>query len=228
MRPVLSVIIPVLREGAVINDVISHLKTLEEELPTEVIVADGAPAGDTLSAIAGEGVKKIRCAPGRGAQMNAGAAEASGEILLFLHADTKLPAGAGRRIAALCDDPAIAGGAFDLLIDSPRPVFRVIEKAASLRSRATRIPYGDQAVFIKAGVFHSIGGFRPLAIMEDIDLMQRLKRRGNRIRFADAAVRTSPRRWEKEGVLYTTLRNWLLSTFFYLGASPDRLKRYYR
>ena len=191
-------------------------------------MVDGSPAGDTLSAVAGKGVVKIRCAPGRGSQMNAGAAAASGEILLFLHADTKLPAGAGSRIAALCDDPAVAGGAFDLVIDSPRPVFRVIEKAASLRSRATRIPYGDQAIFIKAVVFHSIGGFRHIDIMEDIDLMQRLKRRRYRIRFADAPVRTSPRRWEKEGVLYTTIRNWILSTLFYLGASPDRLKRYYR
>lgn len=227
MTPRLSIIIPVLHEGGTINGTIAQLGALAGEVPIEIIVADGGPAGDTLAAITCGGIGQIRCPPGRGVQMNAGAAEASGDILLFLHADSLLPPGAGRRIADVCADADIAGGAFDLAIHSPRGIFRIIEKAASARSRATRIPYGDQAIFIKADIFRSIGGFRDIPIMEDIDLMRRLKRRGHRIRFVDAAVQTSPRRWEREGILYTTLRNYSLSTLFYLGVSAERLKAYY-
>ncbi len=227
MIPRISVIIPVLHESGTINGTIAQLEALAGETPIEILVADGDPAGDTLAAISSADIGKIRCSPGRGVQLNAGAAEASGDIFLFLHADTLLPPGAGRRIAAVCADAGIAGGAFDLAIDSPRRVFRIIEKAASVRSRATRIPYGDQAIFIKADIFRSVGGFRHIPIMEDIDLMRRLKRRGHRIRFVDAPVRTSPRRWESEGILYTTLRNNSLSTLFYLGVSPERLRPHY-
>lgn len=228
MVPLLSIIIPVFHEAAGINRTLDAIDPVAKDVRTEIIVVDGAPDGDTLAAVSDRDVLKILSAPGRGTQMNAGAAKASGDVLVFLHADTRLPVNAGQLILNACKDDAVAGGAFDLGIDSPRPVFRMIEKIASLRSRLTRIAYGDQAIFIKAAVFRALGGFRPIPIMEDIDLMQRLKRQGHRIRLLRPSVRTSARRWGKEGVCYTTLRNICLSTLFYMGVSPERLKRFYQ
>lgn len=160
--------------------------------------------------------------------MNAGAARASGEVLLFLHADTQLPRKAFFVISNAMADARIAGGAFDLAIDSPRPIFRVMERTASRRSRLTRIPYGDQAIFLRRSVFAALGGYREIPLMEDVDLMVRLRRAGQRIHILPDRVRTSPRRWERDGVLFGTLRNWTLVTLYALGVSPDRLVRFYR
>ncbi len=222
-----SVIVPVLHEAVCIDRTLEQL-CLTIADPREIIVVDGDPRGDTLAAVTASGIKMLHASRGRGSQMNAGAAAAQGDILLFLHADTRLPEDAGRYIRTVCEAPDIAGGAFDLGIDSPRFVFRLIEKAASWRSRLTRIPYGDQAIFIKTAVFWQMNGFRPIPIMEDVDLMCRLKRQGHRLRFISRPVRTSARRWEAEGVLYATLRNYFLLVLFCLGVSPHRLQRYYR
>lgn len=224
----LSIIIPVLNEADSINQAIEALQPLANEISTEVIVVDGDPDGGTLKALDGLDVKPVRSSAGRGPQLNAGAIAAGGNILLFLHVDTRLPSSAARHITITCSDPTVCGGAFDLGIKSPRRVFRAIEKVASLRSRLTRIPYGDQAIFIKTEAFNAVGGFSNIPIMEDIDLMRRLKRQGYRIRFINDPVQTSARRWEKEGIFYTTLRNYCLSTLFYLGMSPHKLKHYYR
>ncbi len=227
----LSVIIPVLNESAIIDQTIEGLRSLAEEVTLEIIVADGDPDGGTLKAIPDSDIKadikKITAPRGRGRQLNAGAAAATGDILLFLHADTRLPDKSGKHIINTCADPAVAAGAFDLGIDSPRKVFRAVEKAASWRSRVTLIPYGDQAVFVKAPVFKEIGGFRPIPIMEDIDFARRLKRGGHRLRFIPCRVQTSARRWETEGVLYATLRNYSLALLFYFGVSPYWLKKFY-
>lgn len=190
-------------------------------------MSDGDPEGGTLKAITNTNVKKVTSPPGRGRQLNAGAEAATGDVYLFLHADTRLPENAGQLIIDTCTDPAIAAGAFDLGIDSPRKVFRVVERAASWRSRVTRMPYGDQAVFTKAAVFKEIGGFRSIPIMEDIDFARRLKRGGHHLRFIPCRVRTSARRWESEGVLYATLRNYSLAILFCLGVSPYWLKKFY-
>ena len=126
------------------------------------------------------------------------------------------------------EDCSCIAGAFDLAIDSDKPAFRLIEKAASLRSRMTRIPYGDQVIFIRKGEFRELGGFRDIPIMEDVDIMRRIKKRKGRICIIGKAVRTSPRRWEKEGIVYTTLRNWLLITLYLFGVRPEKLVRFYR
>ena len=160
--------------------------------------------------------------------MNRGAAAAGGEILLFLHADTRLPQDALESVSATLRDPGVVGGAFSLGIASPHPFFRVIERTVSLRTRFTRIPYGDQAFFFDRRFFHRIGGFSDIPIMEDVELMRRVKKHGYRIRILPAPVRTSPRRWEREGFVSCTLRNWLLVTLFYLGVPPHKLTRYYR
>jgi rSAM/selenodomain-associated transferase 2 len=165
---------------------------------------------------------------GRGKQMNLGAALAGGEILIFLHADTLLPPDALELIEAAMEDSSCIAGAFDLAIDSERPAFRLIEKASSLRSRMTRIPYGDQTIFMRRGDFSDLGGFKNIPIMEDVEFMRRIKKRKGKICIIGKAVRTSPRRWEKEGVLYTTLRNWLILSLYLFGVRPEKLIRFYR
>jgi len=223
-----SIIIPVLNEEARIAEVIDHIRSLTAGKAAEIIIVDGDPAGGTLRAIPDGACRKLLSEPGRGRQLNRGGGAASGEILLFLHADTKLPPDALVSIGEALRDPTPAGGAFDLAIDSPRRAFRLIERVASLRTRLTRIPYGDQAIFLRSSWFRSLGGYREIPIMEDVDLMRRLKRSGGRIAILPERVVTSARRWEQEGILTTTLRNWSLVTLFLLGVDAGRLARWYR
>lgn len=224
----LSVVIPVFDESAVINDLLLHLSRLPFHGEIDIVVVDGDSGGGTLRAIRHGNIRGVISPPGRGVQMTLGARMARGEILLFLHADTRLPRAGFQLIRDALDDPGIAGGAFDLGIGSRRPCFRLIEAVASLRSRLTRVPYGDQAIFIRKTVFSELGGFRPFPIMEDVDLMLRLRRSGRKIVFLPETVRTSARRWEAEGVVFTTLRNWALLLLFFAGVSPTRLARLYR
>lgn len=224
----ISVVVPVFNEDGGINRLIAHVSGLGRNNDTEIIVADGDPDGSTLSAIKGGNAIKVASKKGRGIQLNNGAAAASGDILLFLHADTFLPTDAFEEISSVMKGDRYAGGAFDLGIDSERTSLRIIECAASLRSRITRIPYGDQAIFIRRDVFAAIGGFRDFSIMEDVDLMRRLRKAGERITIIPRKVRTSPRRWEREGVVRCTVRNWSLIMLYMLGVNPDRLARFYR
>jgi rSAM/selenodomain-associated transferase 2 len=223
-----SFIIPVYQEEEIINSTIDHLMCLQKFADAEIIVADGDYEGSTLREISNTNVKKILCPEGRARQMNCGAAKSSGDILIFLHADTCLPGNALKMIATLLEDKAIVGGAFDLGIDSKHFAFRVIEKMASWRSRLTRIPYGDQAIFIRRDYFQLLGGFKDIPIMEDVELMQRIKRRQGKINILKDKVKTSPRRWETEGVVFCTLRNWFLITLYLLGAKPETLAKFYR
>jgi rSAM/selenodomain-associated transferase 2 len=228
MTVTFSIIIPVLNESAGIGEAIGHLRSLDGGEEVEIIVVDGDPGGGTLRAIPDGSVQKLLSEPGRGRQLNRGAGAASGAVLIFLHADTKLPQDALARIGEALNDRRLAGGAFDLAIDSPARAFRLIELVACCRTRITRIPYGDQAIFLRRDRFRSVGGFREIPIMEDVDLMRRLKTAGARIAILPARVVTSARRWETEGILYTTLRNWSLVTLFILGADAGRLARWYR
>ena len=230
MNPRFSVIVPVFNECLGINNLIDHLQDLADKSgrSIEMIVADGDPEKKTLAAIRHREVITLACKKGRGSQMNAGAARACGDILLFLHADTRLPDDGLTLIDRACGHPAHGAGAFDLAIDSTRIVFRLIEKLASRRSRLTRIPYGDQAFFFAAGYFRQLGGFADLPLMEDVEMMRRIKKRGGRIVLIDRPVQTSARRWEKEGILRCTLRNWCLISLYLLGADPQRLAGFYR
>ena len=224
----ISVIVPVINEAEGINQLILHLNSLREGNDIEIIVADGDPQGGTLNSIKDDGVIRVPSGKGRGRQMNKGAAAATGDILLFLHADTFLPPAAFEKIVAVMRTGRYAGGAFALGIDSGRIALKIVEQAASLRSRITRIPYGDQAIFIKRDIFQAMGGFMDYSIMEDVDLMQRLKRAGRHIIIISQKVRTSPRRWEREGIAYCTVRNWTLVTLYMMGVSPEKLARFYR
>lgn len=224
----ISVVIPVFEEAYTINPTIDHLIKLPFSGQLEIIVVDAGPFPATLAAIHRTDVIKMVAPRGRGPQMNHGAAAAAGEILLFLHADTRLPPDGLASVAAALRQPSIVGGAFRLAIASPQLLFRLIETTANLRTRLTRIPYGDQALFFDRRFFERIGGFSEIPIMEDVELMRRVKRGGHRIRILPGRVSTSARRWRREGIVRCTLRNWMLVTRFLLGDPPDRLARHYR
>lgn len=226
-RPYLSVVIPVYREPD-LDALLMHLRQTLPAAGYEIIVSDGEPGHSTLQDLADPTVVRVRSRPGRGAGLADGAARARGEVLLFLHADTRLPVDAWEHIWSFLADPALAAGAFDLAIDSPRRPYRLIEKAVFLRSRLLGLPYGDQALFVRREVYTALGGFAQIPLMEDVNFVRRLRRAGYRLGIVPVPVRTSPRRWEKEGLVYATIRNWFLVTLFFLGVSPDRLARWYR
>ena len=222
--PKFSIIVPVLHEAKRINDLIHHLKQLDAEKACELIVTDGAPEKDTLNEILDDEVIKISSAKGRGKQMNAGASVAKGDVLIFLHADTELPMSALKRMNAFVRRSEYVGGAFNLGIQSNKFIHSAIAFLGSLRSRLNRIPYGDQAIFIRRDYFNEIGGYRDIPLMEDVELMRRIKRSGKKILiFYDRAM-TSPRRWDEEGVIYCILRNWTVQILYVLGISPQDRK----
>jgi rSAM/selenodomain-associated transferase 2 len=186
MRPRFSIIVPVSNEESVINTTIEHIGGFQASANfSEIIVIDANPEGNTIGAIRDRDVITAVGKKGRGNQMNTGAALARGDILVFLHADTRLPLDALTRIDSVLRDPVCMAGAFDLAIASDRPVFRLIEKIATLRSRVTRIPYGDQTFFFCRDYFKAIGRFADIPIMEDVEIMRRINKRGDRIVFYD-------------------------------------------
>jgi rSAM/selenodomain-associated transferase 2 len=201
---------------------------LDSKESFEIIVVDGDRERDTLKAIQSNRVIKIFSEKGRAKQMNAGASIAKGEILIFLHADTELPTHALKKIESVIEKRGYTAGAFDLGIQSKKLIFKVIAFLGSLRSRLNRIPYGDQAIFLRREYFNKIGGYKEIPLMEDVELMRRIKRSGKKIWILYDRVMTSPRRWEKEGVIYCILRNWVLQGLYFLGVSPHKLVNFYR
>ena len=226
--PKFSIIVPVFHEGNRINDLIDHLNSLDSKESFEIIVVDGDRERDTLKAIQSNRVIKIFSERGRAKQMNAGASIAKGDILIFLHADTELPTHALKKIESVIEKRGYTAGAFDLGIQSKKLIFKVIAFLGSLRSRLNRIPYGDQAIFLRTEYFNNIGGYKEIPLMEDVELMRRIKRSGKKIWILYDRVMTSPRRWEKEGVIYCILRNWVLQGLYFLGVSPHKLVNFYR
>lgn len=222
-----SIIVPVLNEQDQINSFIDKVKDQSFDGYFELIIVDGDSRGGTINAVRDNSVICLISPKGRGRQMNAGAAAARGEILIFLHADTILPDNALGKISRVLQDKNYVGGAFDLKIDSNRLFLKYISVRASLRSRWNRIPYGDQALFIRKKYFDQIGGFKEIPLMEDVDLMRRIKKDGRKIIILPDKVTTSARRWENEGAFYTTMRNQILVRLFYLGVSPHKLAKYY-
>lgn len=227
--PLLSIIVPVYREGGKINELIGHLLQLEKGGSAEIILVDG-DAGSTLNGIhpGFRALVRTTLSPmGRGRQMNLGAEMAQAEIVLFLHADTRLPQDGIVKIFAALEPGDMLGGAFGLGIDTENPGLRMIARIATLRSRWSRIPYGDQALFFTRNGFRALGGFPVWPLMEDVELMRRMKSRGGPIAILREVVKTSPRRWEKEGIVYCTFRNWTLYLLYRMGISPWKLVRWY-
>ena len=226
--PTLSIIIPVFHESDRINGIITQVFDRAEHNVPQVIVVDGDPQGSTINAIEDEQVTKIISGKGRARQMNSGASLASGDVLLFLHADTLLPENALAMITAAMRVDRFVAGAFDLGINTNKRIFRITEKYVFLRTRLTRIPFGDQAIFIRRKYFEKIGGYQDIPLMEDVEIMGRIKKRGDPICIIPSKVLTSPRRWEREGILFSTFRNWTLQMLYALGVPPEQLQKYYQ
>lgn len=221
----LSIIIPVLDEGddiAAALDALAHLRTAG----TEVIVVDGGSRDATVERAQLRADRVVLATRGRALQMNAGAERASGDVLLFLHADTRLPAEADRVVLNGLDQSRRVWGRFDVKIDGRSRLLPVIAWLMRLRSRLTGIATGDQAIFLRRDAFQAVGGFPALALMEDIAICKRLKRLGRPLCLR-ACVTTSGRRWEKNGVLSTILLMWRLRFAYFLGADPKQLARQY-
>ncbi len=220
----LSVVIPCLNEAAGIVDTLEALRPLRAA-GHEVIVVD---AGDDGAAgLAAPLADRVLRAPrGRAVQMNRGAEVSTGEVLLFLHADTRLPAGAAEAVVAGMTRTGCAWGRFDVRLSGRHPMLRVIERAMGWRSRLTGIATGDQAIFVRRETFHALGGYPEIALMEDIALSRALKRRGSQLCLRER-VTTSSRRWEDHGVGRTVLLMWWLRLRYFLGADPADLARRY-
>jgi rSAM/selenodomain-associated transferase 2 len=223
----ISIIVPVLNEQEQVNSCLDKINDQNYDGDFETIIVDGDLHVRTINAVRDNSVIRLASPKGRGRQMNAGSVAARGEILIFLHADTTLPDNALGKISRALQNTDYVGGAFDLKIDSDRLFLRYISVRASLRSRWNRIPYGDQAIFLRKKYFNQIGGFKEIPLMEDVDLMRRIKKDGKKIIILPDKVITSARRWESDGALYTTMRNQILVGLFYLGVSPHKLARYY-
>jgi rSAM/selenodomain-associated transferase 2 len=225
----ISIIIPVLNEEENIQAAIDSTFLSSN---TEVIVVDGGSNDRTIEVVKELGVILFSSRAGRAAQMNLGAKYATGDILVFLHADTRLPAGFDDLIRTTLGDVFRSGklpiaGAFTLEIDDKSRRFRWVEWGVKYRSRFLKMPYGDQAIFLRAQVFDEIGGFPDMAIMEDFELMRRLQKLGS-IAIIDRSVITSARRWLQQGIFKTTLINQLMILGYLIGVDLDRLVKLYR
>lgn len=220
--PRISIIMPVMNEADSLPAAIASIGHVEH---TEVIVVDGGSTDDTTAVARSLGAQVIEAPEGRASQMNAGATAARGRILLFLHADTRLPFGWADQVANVLAAKDVVAGAFRLAFDAVSPALRFIEHAANLRSSLLAKPYGDQAVFLPRAVFQQVGGFRDLPVMEDYDLICRLRRLG-RIGIAPLAAITSARRWLDAGILRTTLRHQSMIVGWHIGVPPGRLARW--
>ncbi|MDQ3440972.1 MAG: TIGR04283 family arsenosugar biosynthesis glycosyltransferase [Planctomycetota bacterium] len=217
----LSVIIPALNEETLIASAI-----LSASAPgVELVVVDGGSTDRTAAIAASLGCEVLNGPAGRARQMNVGAASTSGDVLLFLHADSTLPKDFAERVAHTLSLPKTAAGAFTLAIAPAGRMNRVLAETTNLRSRCLGMPYGDQAIFVSRAVFERIRGYADIPIMEDVDLVERLKRVG-RVRLVPEFVTTSGRRWQQHGRIRTSALNQLLLIGYYLGIGPKRLHRW--
>jgi rSAM/selenodomain-associated transferase 2 len=220
----LSVVVPMLNEAATIA---STLDALRRGAPdAEIIVVDGGST-DASAAIARPLCDMlIDGSRGRALQMNAGARASHGDALVFVHADTIVPSTFAADIASALSEPAVVGGRFDVVLDESALPYRIIGAMISIRSRISRTGTGDQAIFVRRDVFDRLGGFPRLELCEDLEFSRRLKRAG-RIACLRTRVTTSARRWNRDGVVRTVIRMWLIRAMYLMGVPPARLKRMY-
>lgn len=221
--PSISIIVPTLNEQ---DNIGTTLRSIPPAPEVEVIVVDGGSDDGTVERARACDVCVLAAPRGRARQMNTGAAAAKGELLLFLHADTILPDDYDYHVRRILLEPENAVGAFRLHIDAPSRGLRFIEAMANWRSRRLKMPYGDQALFMRTTTFHEVGGYPEMPIMEDYEIIRRLQKLG-RVVIASAAVNTSARRWQNLGLWRTTAVNQAIVIGYTLGVSPDRLEGWY-
>lgn len=219
----ISVVIPVLNEEKAIGASLGALIALS---PHEIIVVDGGSSDRTRDICGTFNATVLTSERGRARQMNHGARHARGEVLLFLHADTRLPPSAIDDIGAALSDPRYLGGRFDVELEGDHWLLKVIGRMISYRSRVTKVGTGDQALFVRREVFERMAGYPDIPLMEDIAFCRALKRAGG-VACLHSRVVTSARRWEVDGVWRTMLRMWTLKSLYLAGVSPARLKQFY-
>jgi rSAM/selenodomain-associated transferase 2 len=217
-----SIIIPALNEAAGIAPTIAALRA---QGTAEIIVVDGGSTDDTVARAAGAD-RVLTAPPGRARQMNAGAAAATGDVLLFLHADCALEAGAVRAAETCLARHRVFAGCFSMRVQANGLAYRCIDAAATARVRLTGVAYGDQGLFLRRADFDRLGGFPALRFMEDVYFSRRLRRAG-RVVVLPQRIYVSPRRWQKVGLVRQTLRNWTLTALALAGVAPDQLAAYY-
>ncbi|MDS4029301.1 MAG: TIGR04283 family arsenosugar biosynthesis glycosyltransferase [Candidatus Contendobacter sp.] len=223
----IAIILPALNEEARIAACLTLLQPLREQ-DCELIVVDGGSDDQTVALAEPLADRIIAGSRGRAAQMNAGAGQTRGDILWFLHTDSRPPPGAANLIRAALARPTQQWGRFDVRLSGRHPLLRVVETLMNARSRLTGIATGDQGIFVRREVFEQVGGYPPIALMEDITFSRLLKRHGRPVCLRQRLT-TSSRRWESNGILRTILLMWQLRLAYFLGADPNRLARiYYR
>ena len=219
----ISVIIPTLNEAATIVEI---LRRLRHSGSCEVIVVDGGSDDGTPELARPQADVVLSAGRGRAKQMNVGARAASGQVLLFLHADTVLPLGFPALLEHALHDPQVVGGRFDVRLDADGWPFRMVETLMNIRSRISRIATGDQAIFVRRQTFLELGGYCETELMEDLELSYRLKRRGKLVCLRERVV-TSARRWQRDGIARTIVLMWVLRLLYFVGVSPNYLKTFY-
>ncbi len=219
----ISIIVPILNEEETIPGLLAHLRDLHK---AEVLVVDGGSRDRSRDLVRDRGVRMLLSPPGRGRQQNMGAGAATGDILLFLHSDTRLPPDWMAHVDETLARPGVAAGAFRFALDARGPAYRLIEQGANLRARLLQSPWGDQALFLEKEMFRRAGGFPDQPLLEELVLLRRLRRHGS-IAIASAAAVTSARRWQQRGLIRTTLLNQVILAGFLCGVSPRRLAAVY-
>lgn len=218
----LSVVIPALDEADRVGDAVASAGAEG----VEVLVVDGGSRDATPERARQAGAEVLHSPPGRARQLGVGADSARGDIVLFLHADTTLPGGWDAAVRAALADPAVAGGAFRLRFDARSPLLRLVEGGARVRAALLRMPYGDQALFVRRSILEAMGGVPQSPVMEDLDLVREIRRRG-RLVLLPLPATTSARRYRGRGVLRTVARNAAAWAGWWLGLERRRIARWY-
>jgi rSAM/selenodomain-associated transferase 2 len=218
----ISVIIPTLNEEGCLGET---LRSLRVQRPHEILVVDGGSSDDTCR-VAAEADRVLHVQRGRARQMNAGAAGATGEALLFLHADCSLEPGALSALTRLLSRRRVAAGCFTMTVRAPGSLYRSIDWCATARVRLTGLIYGDQGLFVRREMFEKVRGFPEVRLMEDVSISRRLRREGRMV-VSKRRIFVSPRRWQQQGLVRQTLRNWVLTALAAGGVHPDRLAAFY-
>jgi len=220
----ISILIPTYNEAARLRRTLSRCIGVAE---TETIVVDGGSVDGTGEIASELGIQVLSSPRGRSLQMNLGAQNAGGDILLFLHADTQLPEDFKEHVLRAMRNPRVKAGAFQLRINGESKSLRLIELGVKIRSQLLQMPYGDQAMFLRKSTFKALNGFKEIEIMEDLELTRRLRKLG-KIEIVNAAVVTSSRRWAQVGILKTTLINQIAVAAYMAGVSPTRIASLYQ
>lgn len=225
----LSVVIPTLNEEDRVASCVASALALGRGWgdAVEVVVSDGQSRDATVARATEAGAVVVSGPAGRGGQLRRGVEAARGGAVLMLHADTSLDPAAGAQLAAALADPTVGCGAFRQHIDAQETVYRWLEAGNALRARRFGSPYGDQAIFARRSLLEAVGGVPDQPLMEDVELMRRLRRHAWPV-LLDGPVTVSARRWRSEGVVRRTLRNWSLLAAYRAGVSPERLAERYR